>query len=311
MTSLSNTSDKSSLPAALAPLMTALHDAGRGFVAVTRNSMVLLGAGLAALVITLSMRPDVRADLEQDLLGWLMQRQDVVIASPAQEPSDTPQDKTAANTPPLLPKQQAAVTQWLSRKYRVAPEPLSALVAEAFSIGAKVKLDPTLILAVMAIESRFNPYAQSPVGAQGLMQVLTRVHTDKYDNYGGHMAAFDPLINLRVGVKVLQDCIRQAGSVEGGLRLYVGAVTTDGSGYINKVMSEHLRIRSVALGQPMPTTFPVFAAARVPEAIDPAPAEPTQSELLQLGTEPTSAVVPTVAPAFDTPDAAAAPLSNS
>jgi hypothetical protein len=291
--------------------LTALHDAGRGFVAFTRHSMVLLGAGLAALVVTLSMRPDVRADLEQDLLGWLMERQDVVVASPAQEPSEESQDRTAANVPPLLPKQQAAVTQWLSRKYRVAPEPLGALVAEAFNIGAKVKLDPTLILAVMAIESRFNPYAQSPVGAQGLMQVLTRVHTDKYENYGGHMAAFDPLTNLRVGVKVLQDCIRQAGSVEGGLRLYVGAVTTDGSGYINKVMSEHLRIQSVALGKPMPTTFPVFVAARAPEAVDPATAEPTHTGLLQLGTEPSSEVVPAVAPGVDVPDAAAAPLSNS
>lgn len=311
MTSLSNATDKSSLPAAFAPLLTALQDAGRGFVAVTRHSMVMLGAGLAALVVTLSMRPDVRADLEQDLLGWLMERQDLVVASPAQEASDGSQDRTVANAPPLLPKQQAAVTQWLSRKYRVAPEPLSALVAEAFNIGAKVKLDPTLILAVMAIESRFNPYAQSPVGAQGLMQVLTRVHTDKYENYGGHMAAFDPLTNLRVGVKVLQDCIRQAGSVEGGLRLYVGAVTTDGSGYINKVMSEHLRIQSVALGKPMPTTFPVFVAARAPEAVDPATAEPTQTGLLQVGSEPGPSVVPAVVPAIDTPDAAAAPLSNS
>ena len=311
MTSLSNVSGKSSIPAALAPLMTALRDAGRGFVAVTRHSMVLLGASLAALVLTLSMRPDVRADLEQDLLGWLMERQDVVVDSSTQDPSNEATEKVAAAAPPLLPKQQAAVTQWLSRKYRVAPEPLSALVAEAFNIGAKVKLDPTLILAVMAIESRFNPYAQSPVGAQGLMQVLTRVHTDKYDNYGGHMAAFDPLINLRVGVKVLQDCIRQAGSIEGGLRLYVGAVTTDGSGYINKVMSEHLRIQSVALGKPMPTTFPVFVAARAPEVVDPAASEPTQTGLLQVGTESGPAMVPAVVPAVDTTDAAAAPMSNS
>ena len=54
-------------------------------------------------------------------------------------------------------KQQAAVAYWLSKKYRVAPEPLSALVAEAYEIGIRTKLDPTLILAVMAVESRFNP----------------------------------------------------------------------------------------------------------------------------------------------------------
>jgi hypothetical protein len=62
-----------------------------------------------------------------------------------------------------LPKQQAAIAYWLSKKYRVAPEPLSALVAEAYEVGQRTaKLDPTLILAIMAVESGFNPFAQSP-----------------------------------------------------------------------------------------------------------------------------------------------------
>lgn len=274
----------------------ALADAYRGFVAFTRNGMAVLGASLAALVITLAVQSDLRTDVEQQLLSWLQERQDsAVVADDAAMPEESSDDRLAVAQPPLLPKQQAAVTQWLSRKYRVAPEPLGALVAEAFAVGAKVRLDPTLILAVMAIESRFNPYAQSPVGAQGLMQVLTRVHTDKYDDYGGAMAAFDPLSNLRVGVKVLQDCIKQAGSVEGGLRLYVGAVTTDGSGYINKVMAEHLRIQSVALGKPMPTSFPIFTAAPAPSA--PEPIEPTQTGLLDSPPEAAPASQPVEPPA--------------
>jgi hypothetical protein len=83
-----------------------------------------------------------------------------------------------------------------------------------------------------------------------------------------------------VGVKVLQDCIKQAGSIEGGLRLYVGAVTTDGADYINKVMSEHLRIQSVALGKPMPTSFPVFSAAPSSPPQEPDLSMPTQTGLL-------------------------------
>lgn len=277
--SVTETQNNSSASTATSPLFIALSGAYRGFAALTRNGMALLGAGFAALVVALAVQSELRTDLEQQLLSWLQERQDSVevadTASPLAEDSD---DRLAVASPPLLPKQQAAVTQWLSRKYRVAPEPLGALVAEAFAVGAKVRLDPTLILAVMAIESRFNPYAQSPVGAQGLMQVLTRVHTDKYDDYGGTMAAFDPMTNLRVGVKVLQDCIKQAGSVEGGLRLYVGAVTSDGSGYINKVMAEHLRIQSVALGKPMPTSFPIFTAAPAP--VEPEPIGSTQTGLL-------------------------------
>ena len=134
-------------------------------------------------------------------------------------------DRATATNPKDLPKQQAAVAYWLSKKYRVAPEPLSALVVEAYEVGSKVKIEPTLILAVMAIESGFNPFAQSPVGAQGLMQVMTTVHTEKYEGFGGKLAAFDPVTNLRVGASVLRECITRAGSVEGGLRQYVGATS--------------------------------------------------------------------------------------
>ncbi len=82
----------------------------------------------------------------------------------------------------------------------------------------------------MAVESSFNPFAQSPVGAQGLMQVMTRVHDDKYAAFGGTHAAFDPITNLRVGVQVLKECIARAGSVQDGLRYYVGAALLDGDG---------------------------------------------------------------------------------
>ena len=84
----------------------------------------------------------------------------------------------------------------------------------------------------MAIESSFNPFAQSSVGAQGLMQVMTKVHDDKYEAFGGNLAAFDPVTNLRVGVQVLKECIARAGSLEAGLRFYVGAANLpDDGGY--------------------------------------------------------------------------------
>jgi hypothetical protein len=256
---------------AVASLKTAVGDAYQGFFDITHNGLALLGTLLAVGLITLSARADLRAGAEEQLLGWLLERQEAANADAMYVAEPTAADRVTAAQPGDLPKQQANVTFWLSRKYRVAPEPLSVLVAEAFQIGEKAKLDPTLILAVMAVESRFNPFAQSPVGAQGLMQVLTRVHTEKYDDFGGQLAAFDPVSNLRVGARVLQDAVKRAGSVEGGLRLYVGAVSTDGSWYINRVMAEHLRIQSVALGKPMqryvprPRATPVVApAAPVP-----------------------------------------------
>jgi soluble lytic murein transglycosylase-like protein len=119
----------------------------------------------------------------------------------------------------------------------------------------------------MAVESGFNPFAQSNVGAQGLMQVMTKVHEEKYVGFGGALAAFDPVANLRVGVSVLKDCINRAGSTEAGLKLYVGAGNLkDDSGYASKVMSEYARLQLVAKGVKVPTAAPPSTAAEAATA---------------------------------------------
>ena len=238
-----------------------LDDIAQGFFDITHNSFALLGLGFVFAIITLTARPDLRQAGEVKLITWLQERQEVAIGFT--EP-DAIERATAAE-PKDLPKQQAALAFWLARKYGVAPEPLSVLVSEAFEIGAKAKLDPTLILAIMAIESGFNPFAQSPVGAQGLMQVMTKVHSDKYENFGGKLAAFDPVTNLRVGVKVLQDCIKRAGSIEGGLKYYVGAANLENDGgYASKVMAEHARLLAVVGGKQMPQPVRTIRVKQTP-----------------------------------------------
>ena len=246
---------------------TFVADVTEGFFEITHNSFALIGLAVAFVAIALTARPDLRQAGEEQLMDWLRARQVQMLGMPI-EP-EASERATAAN-PKDLPKEQAAVAFWLSKKYRVAPEPLSVLVAEAYDIGARTKIDPTLILAIIAIESSFNPFAQSPVGAQGLMQVMTRVHTDKYQSFGGHFAAFDPVSNLRVGVKVLQECIARAGSVEGGLRYYVGAANLpDDGGYAAKVLAEHFRLRQVAGGRAMPTNPPPTLSTEAPAQVIP------------------------------------------
>ena len=268
----------------IAGVRTFAADVINGFLEVTHSGFALLGLGVVFGVITLTARPDLRQAGEEELMGWLQARQEAVVGFPM-EPAAS--ERAVALNPKELPREQAAVAYWLSKKYRVAPEPLAALVTEAYEIGARTKLDPTLILAVMAVESSFNPFAQSPVGAQGLMQVMTRVHTDKYEGFGGHLAAFDPVANLRVGVKVLQECIARAGSLEGGLRYYVGAANLpDDGGYAAKVLAEHFRLRQVANGRtgvsPAGPVNPPLLSTKAPATPEAAPATPATGEKVAM-----------------------------
>ncbi|HEY8905227.1 MAG TPA: lytic transglycosylase domain-containing protein [Rhodoferax sp.] len=244
----------------------------KGFFDITHNSVALIGMTVLFIAIALFARPELRTFGESQLYSWLQARQ-IELTGIISDPVAS--DRATATDPKDLPKQQASVATWISRKYHVALEPVSAIVSEAYSVGTRARLDPTLILAVMAVESGFNPFAQSQVGAQGLMQVMTSVHRDKYQSFGGRFAAFDPLANLQVGVKVLQDCIRAAGgSVEGGLKNYVGAANTqDDGGYAAKVMAEYGRLQQVAKGRPVPTWLPPVAAPQ--EAAATASGSPT------------------------------------
>ncbi|MCA3182545.1 MULTISPECIES: lytic transglycosylase domain-containing protein [unclassified Cupriavidus] len=146
-------------------------------------------------------------------------------------------------------REQAAVAEYIARKYRVASQATAQLVKAAYMTGREVGIDPLLILGVIAIESSFNPYAESGVGAQGLMQVMTKVHQDKYEAVGGVTAALNPYANIKIGALVLKDCIARAGTIEGGLKYYVGATTNTDGGYGAKVLAERGRLRAL-LGLP-------------------------------------------------------------
>ena len=196
------------------------RDIGVGMVAVSHNTFALVGLILVCGATVLVSQVELRRSLEQAALGWLQQRHEArmdpaeLLAAELSEPDAI--SRVTAMDPRVLNRQQAAVANWISKRYRVAQEPVSRLVQEAWAVGQRVGLEPTLILAIVAVESSFNPFAESHMGAQGLMQVMTEIHDDKYRGFGGNYAAFDPVTNLRVGVQVLRECITRAGSVEAG-----------------------------------------------------------------------------------------------
>jgi soluble lytic murein transglycosylase-like protein len=134
-----------------------------------------------------------------------------------------------------------ALVSYVSRRYRVASSATEQLVDAAYDAGQQVGLDPLLILAVMAIESRFNPIAESGVGAKGLMQVIPKHHQDKLGG-GDDSAVLDPNTNIRVGARILKEYIRRTGSLEAGLQFYNGALADVSSQYAQKVIAEKERL---------------------------------------------------------------------
>lgn len=148
---------------------------------------------------------------------------------------------------PLRPD-MSAVANYLARRYHVSGQAIKPLVLAAQSAGVRADLDPLLILAVMAIESRFNPFAESVVGAQGLMQVMPRYHQDKLEAEGAGKNALllEPHMNIQVGAMILRESISRAGSLEAGLQQYAGAPSDPAAQYASKVMAEKLRLEQAA-----------------------------------------------------------------
>jgi hypothetical protein len=163
--------------------------------------------------------------------------------------SDASERATAAN-PQELPKsagRRGLVDQpQVPRRARAGGRP----GGRSLRRRQRTKLDPTLILAVMAVESSFNPFAQSSVGAQGLMQVMTKIHSDKYESFGGHLRRVRPQDQPArgregaAGMHRPRRLARRRPEVVRGR----GQPGSDG-GYAGKVLAEHARLQPGGQGQ--------------------------------------------------------------
>ncbi|MGE5639863.1 MAG: transglycosylase SLT domain-containing protein [Clostridia bacterium] len=139
-------------------------------------------------------------------------------------------------------REQRAVTEFIARRYRVSELAVGGFVSAAYRAGAEYSVDPLLILAVMAVESRYNPVAESVTGAKGLMQVIPKFHLEKLLDHGGERALLDPDVNITVGAQILREYQRRFGDTETALQMYAGAFDEPTSQYASKVLAEKARL---------------------------------------------------------------------
>jgi soluble lytic murein transglycosylase-like protein len=163
----------------------------------------------------------------------------LVTCAPDNEPS------VEAAAPAAPDAAQQVLTGHLSKRYFIAQEATERMVAAAHRAAAEVGLDPLLVLAVIAIESRFNPIAESVMGAKGLMQIIPKYHLDKLRAAGGEDKVFDPESNIQIGARILQEYVYRGGTLEAGLQQYNGASRDANAYYAQRVMAERERLEQV------------------------------------------------------------------
>lgn len=215
-----------------------------GLLRVCRT--LLMGAGLVLLAaLTESHHGD----------GVLMEHLQRLVLTDALADADVGAPVAAvedAAADPLTPQMRSAL-EFVSRRYRVSGDALEPIFAAAESSAQALHVDPLLVVAVIAIESRFNPFSESVVGAQGLMQVVPRWHRDKLPEDADGLSFFDPVLNVQIGTRILRESIVRNGGLVAGLQQFAGAADDPDRRYATKVLAEKARLEA-AVRRPAPGT---------------------------------------------------------
>lgn len=222
--------------------MTGFENAARVY-ALTRSLFALVGIAVVLSVAWPASRESVLTHVATLAEAAEPEQPRVAPAPAAVEPAAPMQAVAlAASEPPL---EERALARFIARRYRVADEAASLFVRTAFRSGREHGIDPLLILAVTAVESRFNPVAESSMGAMGLMQVIPRFHPEKLVDHGGEQALLDPEVNIQVGTRILREYLGRFRELEPALQKYAGAFDEPTAQYTGKVLAEKARLQQV------------------------------------------------------------------
>lgn len=126
-------------------------------------------------------------------------------------------------------------------------------------VADRFGLDPLLIAAIVATESSYRPGVVSPVGAQGLMQIMpeTALHLGAHPEED--LLAPDPMRNLELGARYIRQLDRlYAGDLAlvlaaynagpGNVRKFDGIPPfAETRNYVEKVLGRYVQLQNAAL----------------------------------------------------------------
>lgn len=218
-------------------------DVRDGFVEVTRHSLALLGLAMVVVTLTFGLRPD----LQERATAWAIEtlRERLPEGLPWPELPDAAELSTARHLR-TLPPEQAALAYSLRSRYKVAAEPMAALITQAWELEEALGVPATLTLAVAGVESRFNPFALGTGSARGLMQIDPAEFGPELEQLGGPLSVYDPLANMQLGVRRLATLLSSHADPAEALLAYGQASDhPDPEQFAQRVLAERQRMDQV------------------------------------------------------------------
>ena len=206
-------------------------NAARAYAAL-KSIFSLIGVVAVGVLVVLPLRPAAQLPVSQAAFGPV-------------QPSATTPGPVQAVADNAAEREQLVVSEFIARRWRIADSVAAHYVSLAYRAGDQHRVEPLLILAVMAIESRYNPVAESVMGAKGLMQVIPKYHQEKLLDHGGEPALLEPEVNIQVGAQILREYQRRFGDTEAALQMYAGAFDEPTSAYATKVFAEKARLEAL------------------------------------------------------------------
>lgn len=159
-----------------------------------------------------------------------------IVAKVAVEPEDPRQGKAAI---------------FIAKEFHIAREAAEQVVRITFKVSKKYKIDPLLMLAMMGVETRFNPWAESSVGALGLTQVLPEFHPEKVaqmEKSNGHILNLAD--NVEFGLRSFSEYHKKFnGNDTMALQQYNGSLYDPNTAYSRKVFGLRSKISQFVVGQ--------------------------------------------------------------
>ncbi len=123
-------------------------------------------------------------------------------------------------------KALSALSAYIATRFHLPLKTAETITRQAYLAAHTNKVEATLVLAIVAVESSYQPHAVNTVsGARGLMQVLPRWHRREVERIGGTAALFHIKPNIDVGTAILAKYLKwERGRLAPALGRYWGSM---------------------------------------------------------------------------------------